>query len=136
MKRSVIILSIVFVILLVMNLKVFFFQRTLRKVHLKTGIPMSALSAAYPTSYMLMVYLSFLRWGIIIVLFFLNWIVAIGCLILNFLLPIILPEQDDYKNILTAREILRHKKYNSTLEDELMSIDFELEEIQRQIEQQ
>jgi hypothetical protein len=50
-----------------------------------------------------------LRWVVVIVLFFYNWIAALICLALEFILPIVLPEEDDYKNIGKMREELKKK---------------------------
>lgn len=128
-----IVLVVAFIILFTMNMKVFFYQRTLRKVHLKTGLSMRTLSVAYPSYYLIMHLISFLRWGVIIVLFFLNWILAVICLAVNFILPAILPEQDDYKNILLARKVIGKKKFRTSLK-ELFFIDSLLKEIQKEME--
>lgn len=111
------ILPVAFVVLLWMNLKVFFYQRTLRKVHLAKDISMNQLSYAYPESYLVIYWLSGLRWVVLIAMFFVNWIVAIICLIANFVLPLILPEQDDYSNLMRARNrILKSKCPSSTFQ--------------------
>ena len=133
MNTLSIILVVAFTILFAMNMKVFFFQRTLRKVHLKTGLSMNDLSITYPSSYTIMLLISFLRWGVIIALFFSNWILAVVCIVINFILPAILPEQDDYKNILMARKVINKKKFGTSL-GELSFIDSQLKEIQEEME--
>ena len=119
------ILSIIFAVLFLMNIKVFFFQRTIRKIHLKTGVPQRELNAAYPASYITMYRISILRFVVIAALFFVNWKVALIIVVVNFLLPAILPEQDDYKNIQIARKTISDKiNYSKNADiDRLVEID-------------
>jgi hypothetical protein len=52
---------------------------------------------------------SMLRWAVVIALFFYNWIAALVGLAVEFILPTVLPEEDDYKNIGIMREELKRK---------------------------
>ena len=99
MEKTWIILAGAYIVLFVINLRSYFFHRTLHKIHLKSGIPMNELAALVPMSYSFLGLLSKLRWVAIIALFFYNWIAAVVCLAIEFIVPIILPEQDDYKNM-------------------------------------
>ena len=83
-----IILTITFLVLFIMHVKVFMFQRTVRKVHIKTGIDQKALGVMYPPHYLTMHTVSMLRWIAIGALFYFNWIVAAVCLVANFLIPV------------------------------------------------
>lgn len=65
---------------------------------------MNELAALVPMSYSFPGLLSKLRWVAIIALFFYNWIAAVVCLAIEFIVPIILPEQDDYKNMEKMRK--------------------------------
>ena len=104
MEKTWIILAGAYIVLFVINLRAYFFHRTLHKIHLKSGIPMNELAALVPMSYSFLGLLSKLRWVAIIALFFYNWIAAVVCLAIEFIVPIILPEQDDYKNMEKMRK--------------------------------
>lgn len=102
-------LSVVWVILFCLNLKVYFFQRTIHKIHMYTGMSMKSLGLLMPVYLQNLHLISMLRWLVVIALFFYNWIAALACLAIEFILPIILPEEDDYKNIGIIREELKRK---------------------------
>ena len=104
MEKTWIILAGAYIVLFVINLRSYFFHRTLHKIHLKSGVPMNELSALVPMSYSFLGLLSKLRWVAIIALFFYNWIAAVVYLAIEFIVPIILPEQDDYKNMEKMRK--------------------------------
>lgn len=104
MEKTWIILAGAYIVLFVINLRSYFFHRTLHKIHLKSGVPMNELAALLPMSYSFLGLLSKLRWVAIIALFFYNWIAAVVCLAIEFIVPIILPEQDDYKNMEKMRK--------------------------------
>lgn len=93
-------LIVVFLILLAIDMKIYFYKRTMHKIHLKTGV---ATSDIYNIVAPKMIWKEFLvrilKWGVIIALFFYNWVAAIICIIVSFVLPIILPEQDDFENM-------------------------------------
>lgn len=103
METIDIILVFLFLIFLIFNLKVFFYQRTLRKISIKENIPQENLSCLYPKSYLVIYKISKLRWISVGALFYFNWIAALICIFIGFILPMILPEQDDYKNFEIAR---------------------------------
>ena len=119
MKTNTIIwisLSCIWLILFALNLKAYFFQRTLHKIHQYSGLSMKSLSILVPTTYSTINMISMLRWVIVIALFFYNWITALVCLVTEFILPIVLPEEDDYKNIGIMREELKKKGGSPSLD--------------------
>ena len=63
-----------------------------------------------------------LRWLALVALFFYNWIAALVCLVIEFILPIILPEEDDYNNIGIMREELKRKGGLPNLDNVLKEI--------------
>ena len=100
MKTIILIFLVcMFFVFLLMNLKIFFYQRTVRKISIKYNISQNFLIILYPKSYLVIYKISKFRWLFLIVIFIFNWIVGICCLVLIWLLPIILPEQDDYSNL-------------------------------------
>ena len=115
-------LSVVWVILFAINLKVYFFQRTLHKIHQYSGLPWNVLGVLMPVRYQNLNLLSMLRWAIVASLFFFNWIAAIVCLAIEFILPTILPEQDDYENIKKMRMNLKNKAELKPLDEVLSDI--------------
>ena len=70
---------------------------------------MNSLSVLVPTSYSTIKLISMLRWVALIALFFYNWIAGLICLAIEFILPVVLPEEDDYKNISVMRKELKRK---------------------------
>ena len=80
---------------------------------------MKDLSVLVPISYSFFGLLSKLRWVAIIALFFYNWIAALICLAIEFIVPIILPEQDDYKNMEKMRNEIKGKP-SSSMFDKLL----------------
>jgi len=94
-----IILSVIFTILMLINLRVFLYQRTVRKISMKTGIKQEFLLDLYPKSYITQYRVSKIRWLILIVLIFFNWVYALVLLLVSPVLYIIVPEQDDIKNM-------------------------------------
>lgn len=102
-------LLVAWIVLFVLNLKAFFFQRTLHKIHQYSGLSMNSLSVLVPTSYSTIKLISMLRWVALIALFFYNWIAGLICLAIEFILPVVLPEEDDYKNISVMRKELKRK---------------------------
>jgi len=115
-------LSCIWIILFAFNLKSYFFQRTLHKIHLHSGLSMKSLGILVPASYSTIHLISMLRWVIVIALFFYNWIAALVCLAIEFILPIVLPEEDDYKNIGIMRDELKKKGGLQDLDDILKEI--------------
>ena len=94
-----IILSSIFIILMLINLRVFLYQRTIRKISMKTGIAQELLSNLYPKSYLTQYNISRIRWLILIALIFINWIYAAALLVINSIIYVVVPEQDDIKNM-------------------------------------
>ena len=131
MNATIWIIVAVFAIMSFINLKVFLFQRTIRKVHMKTSIPQKAFDAAYPPSYLPMYFFSLLRYDLAVALFFIDWKIAIICLVADYLLKILYPEQSDYKNLQKAQNVIARKKENASGEELVMlsSIDDLLKKI-------
>ena len=102
-------LSAIWAILFSLNIKVYFFQRTIHKIHKHTGVSMKSLGILMPIYLQNLNLIAMLRWAVVIALFFYNWIAALVCLDVEFILPIVLPEEDDYKNIGIMREELKKK---------------------------
>lgn len=119
-------LCIAWLILFALNLKAFFFKRTIHKIHMASGFQMESLSPAIPTSYATINLISMLRWVVVIILFFYNWIAAIVCLVIEFILPIVLPEEDDYKNISIMRKELKKKGGYAELDNILKGIMYKM----------
>lgn len=92
-------LSVIFIVLMLMNVRVFLFQRTVRKISFKTGIDQKYLNILYSNNYLKQYTISKFRWAIIIVLIFVNWIYALVLVAANFIIYIVVPEQDDVKNM-------------------------------------
>jgi hypothetical protein len=83
---------------------------------------MKSLGILVPTSYSTINLISMLRWVVLIVLFFYNWIAGLVCIAIEFILPIVLPEEDDYKNISVMREYLKRKGGLKDFDDMLKEI--------------
>lgn len=83
---------------------------------------MKSLGILVPTSYSTINFISMLRWVVLIALFFYNWIAGLVCIAIEFILPIVLPEEDDYKNISVMREVLKRKGGLKDLDDMLKEI--------------
>ena len=83
---------------------------------------MKSLSVLVPTSYSTINLISMSRWVALVALFFYNWIAGLVCLVIEFVLPMILPEEDDHKNILIMRDELKKKGGLPSLDDVLKEI--------------
>ena len=66
---------------------------------MKTGIKQELLSNLYPKSYLIQYNISKIRWLILIALIFINWIYATVLFVINSIIYIVVPEQDDIKNM-------------------------------------
>ena len=115
-------LLVAWTLLFCLNLKVYFFQRTIHKIHMYTGLSMKSLGILMPVYLQNLNLVSMLRWVVIIALFFYNWITALVCLVIEFILPTVLPEEDDYKNIGIMREELKRKGGLADLDNILKEI--------------
>lgn len=93
------VLVILYAILWMAKHKVFMFQRTIRKISLKYGIPQNNLDFLYPQKYKTLHWVSAIRWVILVVVFFLNWKLALGLLVSGAVITMACPEQDDYVNM-------------------------------------
>lgn len=103
-------LTIAWVILFILDLRTYFFARTLHKICMKYSLAMNKVNVLMPPSYATQGLISKLRWVVVIALFFYSWIAAIICLVAEFVLPIKLPEEDDYKNLLIMKKYVESGK--------------------------
>ena len=108
METKTIIAIVIYIALILIELRVFFYQRTLRKLSMKFNLSQQDISLLYPTRYMTIYRITRLKWITLIVLFIFNWKAAVACLFSYFVLVAILPEQDDYKNLLIANNTIKH----------------------------
>jgi len=121
-----------FVVLLLMNIKVFLYQRTVKKISIKYNIPQKSLVVLYPESYLKMYSVSKIRWVLLVAIFIINWIAGLFCLFSEWLLPIIVPSQNDYKNLKRSLHVLAEKdirdfdKLRMVIGRELSKLDVEL----------
>lgn len=101
-------LAAAFFVLLVFDMKIFFYKRTMHKIHMYSGLNTADIyGIAAPNMVWGEFLVRILKWGILIALLFSNWIVAIVCAIIGFILPMVLPEEDDYKNMMKMRQFLK-----------------------------
>ena len=108
---TIILLSMV-VICELITLRVFFYQRTVRILGIRFGIPISFRNIFYPHSMLTMFRLSHLKWIVILVLFFIEWkcaLIAIGITVAFFVTSIFLP-YSDYANLLKIRDVIYSQK--------------------------
>lgn len=98
-QNIIIVFAILYAILWMAKHKVFMFQRTIRKISQKFGVPQKNLNFLYPHKYMTLYWVGAIRWVILAVMFFLNWKVALGLFVLGGIITMVCPEQDDYVNI-------------------------------------
>ena len=135
MEKTTIILScllLAYVILIIIDLRIGFFKRTIRKIHYKIGLETYDMySIIAPNKIWMELIVNILKWSILIALFFYSWKIALICLIVPFLLYIILPEQDDYKNLLKMRKYLHGKKDKASVTmdniiKDLLKLEFEI----------
>lgn len=134
----IILFLIVYGILLYLNLRVFFYQRTLRKIAVKYEIGDYAIGLLYPPSMITMYKISYLRWVAIIALFFFSWKIAVLTLVLSYLLYAFLPEQNDYKNVIkvikTLSELERKDPFICGKCEDLLRLKFILNGLKKELE--
>ena len=101
-------LVIAYLILFAISTKFYFYKRTMHKIHQYSGINTADIYGIVAPSSMIWTetFINIAKWAVVIALLFYNWIVAVICLIVGFVLPMILPEEDDYKNLIKMREYL------------------------------
>lgn len=110
-------LVIAYMILFAISTKIYFYKRTMHKIHQYSGIKTANIYGVVAPSSMIWTeaIVNILKWGVVVALFFYNWIVAIICIIVGFVLPMILPEEDDYKNMMKMRDYLRGKNDSKSI---------------------
>ena len=117
--NTTIFLSVVFSILAIMDLRVFLFQRTVRKIrqYAYGSNHHKAEASMYPFYYTLIFWLSKLRYIALVWLLFINWMVAIGLFVLWYKLAMWLPV-NDWKNTQKIKKFLQHKFYSRIATDD------------------
>lgn len=82
-----------------MNVRVFLYQRTVRKISIKLRIGQDELAVLYPKKYIRMYNISKIRWLLLAVLLWFNWVYTLSLLVFNLLVILVVPEQDDIRNM-------------------------------------
>lgn len=111
--KTIIVISLViaYILFFAISTKIYFYKRTMHKIHLYSGIDTADIYGIVAPSSMIWTetIVNILKWAVVIALFFSNWIVAVICLIVGFVLPMVFPEEDDYKNMMMMRDFLSGK---------------------------
>lgn len=104
-------LVIAYMILFAISTKIYFYKRTMHKIHQYSGINTADIYGIVAPSSMIWTetIVNIAKWAVVIALFIYNWIVALVCVIVGFVLPMVLPEEDDYKNMMKMRNYLSGK---------------------------
>lgn len=104
-------LVIAYMILFAISTKIYFYKRTMHKIHQYSGINTADIYGIVAPSSMIWTetIVNIAKWAVVIALFIYNWIVALVCVIVGFVLPMVLPEEDDYKNMMKMRDYLSGK---------------------------
>lgn len=110
MNREVwlIVLISIWAVLKLMFLKVFMYQRTIRKFGLK-GIRLVNEGHLYPISYGVMLNISMLRYVALGGVFYFNTWAGLICIAAGYILTMAAPEQSDVKNLRKALDALKYK---------------------------
>lgn len=110
MNREVwlIVLISIWAVLKLMFLKVFMYQRTIRKFGLK-GIRLVNEGHLYPISYGVMLNVSMLRYVVLGGVFYFNTWAGLICIAAGYVLTMATPEQSDVKNLRKALDALKYK---------------------------
>lgn len=99
-------------ILSILYIKVFLYQRTIRKIGKRFPVLNNVLDYLYPKSYKVMLTVSYFRYLLAIVLLYYNWLYAICCIVVWFAIVVFIPENSDWKNIIKAQGILKKSSLN------------------------
>lgn len=94
------------------TLRVFFYQRTVRILGIRLGMPVALRNIFYPSSMLTIFRLSHLKWIAVLGLFFIDWkcaLIAICVLIVSFVVSAVLP-YSDYANLLKIRAVIHSRK--------------------------
>ena len=102
------ILLIFYSLFSIMNIYVFIFQRTIRKISMYYNLREVDSIFLYPKALLLMYNISKIRYLILIVMFYFSWWLAILSGILKFLIQISIPVSD-YNNIQIVKKLLSKK---------------------------
>ena len=110
------ILLIFYSLFSIMNIYVFIFQRTIRKISMYYNLREVDSIFLYPKALLLMYSISKIRYLILIVMFYFSWWLAILSGILKFLIQISIPVSD-YNNIQIVKKLLSKKDKNPYTEN-------------------
>lgn len=110
------ILLIFYSLFSIMNIYVFIFQRTIRKISMYYNLREVDSIFLYPKALLLMYNISKIRYLILIVMFYFSWWLAILSGILKFLIQISIPVSD-YNNIQIVKKLLSKKDKNPYTEN-------------------
>lgn len=110
------ILLIFYSLFSIMNIYVFIFQRTIRKISMYYNLREVDSIFLYPKALMLMYNISKIRYLILIVMFYFSWWLAILSGIIKFLIQISIPVSD-YNNIQIVKKLLSKKDKNPYTEN-------------------
>ena len=114
--KTVYILLIYYSLFSIMNIYVFIFQRTIRKISMYYNLREVDSIFLYPKALLLMYNISKIRYLILIVMFYFSWWLAILSGILKFLIQISIPVSD-YNNIQIVKKLLSKKDKNPYTEN-------------------
>lgn len=110
------ILLIFYSLFSIMNIYVFIFQRTIRKISMYYNLRKVDSIFLYPKALLLMYNISKIRYLILIVMFYFSWWLAILSGIIKFLIQISIPVSD-YNNIQIVKKLLSKKDKNPYTEN-------------------
>lgn len=110
------ILLIFYSLFSIMNIYVFIFQRTIRKISMYYNLREVDSIFLYPKALLLMYNISKIRYLILIVMFYFSWWLAILSGIIKFLIQISIPVSD-YNNIQIVKKLLSKKDKNPYTEN-------------------
>ena len=110
------ILLIFYSLFSIMNIYVFIFQRTIRKISMYYNLREVDSNFLYPKALLLMYNISKIRYLILIVMFYFSWWLAILSGIIKFLIQISIPVSDN-NNIQIVKKLLSKKDKNPYTEN-------------------
>ncbi len=104
----ILILAGVYVLLCLLNAKVFFYQRTVRKLARRFGFNEGSWGwVPYPPSYVAIYYASYARYVALVWLCVVNWKVAVCLYLVRAVALTIWPEQNDVRNLERIKKCLQ-----------------------------
>lgn len=130
------ILILFYSVLMAMNTYVFLYQRTVRKVYMSYPKSKEFINMLYPSSYLVIFYISQLRYILLVVTLFYSWSLALLAAVVGWILGTWWPSRSDYKDILIMKSHLYKIKdvYNRAVVEQQLNeiIDKYYSEIPKQ----